>query len=78
MGPLKNISRRHLLLGLAVTLVSAGVAVAAMCQTCQGSGTSSTPCGLCKGTGLYEQTKCPTCKGKKFENCAVCGGSGKN
>ncbi len=69
--------RRHLFIGIAATLVTAGVAVGAICQTCQGTGTSSTPCGLCKDTGLYEQMKCPTCKGKKVENCAVCGGSGK-
>lgn len=78
MKPLKNTSRRHLLIAAQATLVSAGVALAAMCQTCQGSGTSSTPCSLCKGTGLNGQMKCPLCKGNGFQNCAVCGGTGKN
>lgn len=78
MKPLQNISRRHIIVGVLATLFSAGVALAAMCQTCQGSGTSSTPCSFCKGTGLYGEMKCPSCKGKRFQNCAVCGGSGKN
>ncbi len=78
MTPFKNITRRQWIFTSMAILFSAGVAFAAICQTCQGSGISSTPCGLCKGTGLYGQMKCPTCKGKRFQNCAVCGGAGKN
>ncbi len=37
MKPLKNYTCRYLFIGIAATLVSAGVAVAAICQTCQGS-----------------------------------------
>lgn len=80
MKPFKSITRRQLFIAAVATLASAGIAIAAtsMCQTCQGSGTSSTPCSFCKGTGLYNQMKCPSCKGKRFNDCAVCGGSGKN
>ena len=78
MKQLKHTTCRHLLIAAVATLVSAGVALAAICQTCQGSGTSSTPCSLCKGTGLNGQMMCPLCKGKKFHNCAVCGGNGNN
>jgi hypothetical protein len=76
MKSLKNISRRRLFIGLAATLMSAGLAVAAVCQLCQGSGTSSFACGLCKGTGVQGQSKCLSCKGKGFPPCTVCGGSG--
>jgi DnaJ-class molecular chaperone len=78
MSTLRPITRRQWFATAMVTLVSAGIAVAAVCQTCQGSGTSSVPCSLCKGTGLHNQMKCPLCKGKGFQSCAVCGGSGKN
>jgi hypothetical protein len=77
MKPLKYISRHHLFMGLAAILISAGLAVAAVCQICRGSGTSAfAACGLCKGTGVQAQMKCPTCKGKGFPPCIVYGGSG--
>lgn len=76
MKPLQNITRRHLLIGFAATLISAGIAVTAICQICQGSGTSSFACGLCKGSGVHQGMKCPTCKGKGFPPCSICGGSG--
>lgn len=78
MPTIRFITLRQWLGAALLILVSTGVAYAAMCQTCQGSGTSSVPCSLCKGTGLHNQMKCPLCKGKGFQNCAVCGGSGKN
>ena len=76
--PLRYISRRQWFVTAMATLVSAGVAVAAVCQTCGGAGTSTVPCSLCKGSGLNAQMKCPLCKGKGFQNCGICGGSGKN
>lgn len=76
MRSLKNSPRRHLSIGLAATFMSAGLAVAAVCQICQGSGASSIACNYCKGTGVHGQMKCPTCKGKGFPPCIVCGGSG--
>lgn len=78
MKRLKNMTRRHWLLTAVASLFAAGIAAAAVCQTCQGSGTSHTPCSYCKGTGMSGQMQCPLCKGKRFQNCAVCGGSGKN
>lgn len=76
MKLLQKNQRREFLLGLLVTLISAGVAVAAICQICQGSGTSSFACGLCKGSGVHQGMKCSTCKGKGFPPCSICGGSG--
>ena len=80
MKSIKSVTRRQWFIAAVATLISAGIAIAttSMCQTCQGSGTSSTPCVLCKGTGLHNQMKCPLCKGRGFQSCAVCGGSGKN
>lgn len=78
MKPPKNITRRHLFIAAVATFMSAGVALAAMCHTCGGSGTASSPCVLCKGTGLSGQMKCPLCKGKGFPKCVICNGSGQN
>jgi len=78
MTRFKSITRRQWFVTAMATLVSAGVAVAAVCQTCGGSGTSSVTCSFCKGTGLNGQMKCPLCKGKRFQNCGICGGSGSN
>ena len=78
MKLLKNMTRPQWFLTALATLFTAGIAAAAVCQTCQGSGTSKTPCSLCKGTGLNGQMQCPLCKGKGFQSCGVCGGSGRN
>jgi len=60
-----------------VLTAPAGPEVAAKCAGCQGSGTTSVACSLCKGTGVRNGQKCPNCKGKGFPPCQSCNGTGQ-
>jgi hypothetical protein len=46
------------------------------CPSCNGSGTTSLNCFMCKGTGTIGNSACPSCKGRRFNSCLRCNGKG--
>ena len=72
-----SISARHIIITALAMLVGISTAVAAVCSTCQGSGTGNSKCFVCKGSGSQGQFKCNTCNGKGFTKCGFCGGTGQ-
>ena len=70
-------TRRHLLIAAVAALVSAGVALAAVCSQCGGAGTGPFICNFCKGTGQSQGLKCFFCNGKGFQKCPACKGTGQ-
>ena len=60
-----------------VLTAPAGPEVAVECGVCKGSGTGNQACTICEGTGVKNGRKCTECKGKGFDPCYNCGGTGK-
>lgn len=60
-------------------LVSVGIAVAAVCTFCKGSGNGPFACFHCKGSGKnISGQRCDHCYGRGFTPCSRCRGSGQN
>ena len=70
-------SRRGLMIASLSLLASAGVAFAAVCSFCQGSGTGTTKCITCKGAGENNGIKCNPCNCRGWSKCASCRGPGQ-
>lgn len=52
-----------------------------VCRGCKGTGLSRSACSVCRGSGVDTQSgrfACFACKGKRFDTCIECGGSGKS
>jgi hypothetical protein len=65
-------------LAIVVTLlVSTGIALAAICYACNGTGTGMFKCNTCNGTGISNSFKCFSCNGKGLSKCTLCGGTGR-
>ena len=73
----RTLKRRHLILGALAFVASAGVALAAVCSTCNGSGNGPFACFHCKGSGQLNGFTCNFCKGRGATPCSSCNGSGQ-
>ena len=73
----RSFNRRHLILGAITLLASAGLAIAAVCTSCNGSGNGPFACFSCKGTGQQNGFRCNACNGRGFSRCSSCNGSGQ-
>ena len=60
----RTFNRRHLFLAAFALLASAGLALAAVCTNCNGSGNGPFPCFQCKGTGQLNGFRCNFCCGR--------------
>jgi len=77
-NPPRRFKRRTLLIATVTTLVSAGIALAAVCSVCKGSGNGSFACFHCKGSGKSSSGQiCSFCRGRGFTPCTYCNGSGQ-
>ena len=72
-----KLTRRGILIAAVTLIMSAGIALAAVCKTCDGAGTGSTKCFFCKGSGSSGAFKCTHCNGKGFSKCSTCQGTGQ-
>lgn len=70
-------TRRRLLIAAITTLATAGIAFAAVCQRCGGSGTGAFTCYSCGGSGQHSGMKCSSCNGTGFMKCPNCNGTGQ-
>ena len=65
------------LAGLLTLFFAAGVALAATCMVCNGTGSSGKTCTQCNGKRVVGKSKCMRCGGTGLEKCTSCGGSGR-
>ena len=78
MKSLRKFTRRHLILGALAFVASAGVALAAVCAQCKGSGNGPFACFHCKGSGKNGMGHaCHFCNGRGFTPCSHCNGTGQ-
>lgn len=69
---------RRMAVSMFTVIAMAGIAVAAVCGTCKGSGTGSFQCFHCKGSGKNTiGHKCNFCNGRGFQKCMSCNGTGQ-
>ena len=60
------------------TISSEQVPTNTLCWSCQGSGSGSTSCPTCGGTGKsIGGTQCYQCMGRGLMRCSVCNGTGQ-
>lgn len=69
---------KNVVVGLVLAFGAAGIAYAAQCIACQGSGLQNTVCFQCKGSGHNGTQRCFQCKGKGFPPCFMCNGTGQS
>lgn len=73
----RKFTRRHLIIGVITLMATAGVALAAVCTRCNGSGNGPFVCFHCKGSGVQNGFACSVCKGRGFAKCSSCNGTGQ-
>ena len=74
----RSFNRRTILIAATTMLVSVGIALAAVCTICKGSGNGPFACFHCKGTGKSSTgQRCNFCYGRGFTPCSSCRGSGQ-
>jgi DnaJ-class molecular chaperone len=77
MKSLLKINRRHILLAALAFVASAGIAYAAVCRVCNGSGNGPFACFHCKGSGQLNGFTCNFCHGRGSTPCSSCKGTGQ-